>query len=163
METPRRRAALETRTNLAGRAEKPHKPQVAAQQPASSQRPRRGREAADAPKAARSAQCVRRERGLATWMNFVLAPGGSASRAPRPALSRLTCRTTLCHVARRLGKGVGASARRRVGASGRRRVGASGRRGVYKCSGASTALTRRAPEAMRASISATMASCTLAV
>lgn len=79
METPRRRTALETRTNRAGGAEKPHKPQVAAQQPASSQRPRRGREAADAPKAARSAQCVRRERGLATWMNFVFAPGGSAS------------------------------------------------------------------------------------
>ena len=80
METPRRRTALETRTNLAGRSEKPHKPQVAAQQPASGQRPRRSREAADAPpKAARSAQCVRRERGLATWMNFVLAPAGSAS------------------------------------------------------------------------------------
>jgi len=106
METPRRRTALETRTNLAGRPEKPHKPQLAAQQPASGQRPRRGREAADAPpKAARSAQCIRRERGLATWMNFVLAPGGSASLR---ALSRPTRRTTLCHVARRLGKGVGA-------------------------------------------------------
>ena len=112
METPRRRTALETRTNLAGRSEKPHKPQLAAQQPASGQRPRRGREAADAPpKAARSAQCVRRERGLATWMNFVLAPAGSASLR---ALSRLTCRTTPCHVARRLGKGVGASGRLQV-------------------------------------------------
>ena len=31
------------------------------------------------PKEARSAQSIRREQGLATWMNFVFAPGGSAS------------------------------------------------------------------------------------
>ena len=80
METPKRRAALETRTNVAGRAEKPHKPQVTPQPPPSSQRSRRSREAAaDVPKEARSAQSIRREQGLATWMNFVFAPGGSAS------------------------------------------------------------------------------------
>ena len=41
----------------------------------------------DVPKEARSAQSIRREQGLTTWMNFVFAPGGSASGTAGSALS----------------------------------------------------------------------------
>ena len=90
--TPKRRSALETRTNVTGRSEKSsHKPHVTPQ-PTLSHRSRLSMQAAaalphDVPKEARSAQSIRREQGLTTWMNFVFAPGGSASGTAGSALS----------------------------------------------------------------------------
>ena len=95
METPKRRAALGAAAcgpNVTGRAERSHKPQ-ATSQPATQQRSRRSKQAKAAlahaaPAEARSAQSIRREQGLGTWMNFIFAPG-SASGTTGSATSSL--------------------------------------------------------------------------